>query len=100
VGRYEQDSSLDSIVEELNGRLVRETSRVHAHESRIEELSRELQANQRELQACRQECRSIRDELEIVEQKLGATSSSGVHEIQLPGKRLLYIGGRATRCLN
>jgi len=90
-----QEQGEASLVEDLGSRLVREASRIQVLEERIEELTKAWEAERRSLHASQQECRSLRDEIDAVERNFGTDSSNAAREIQLAGKTLLYIGGRA-----
>ena len=92
-------AELDSVVQELNHRLGRETARCERSKQREQQLSDMIMELRRALETSQRECRSLRLELDTIEQQVSVFAQSDQQAsrdtLRLSGLTLLYAGGRA-----
>jgi uncharacterized protein DUF2325 len=92
---------VDTLIADLNRRLLRETARRERSERRVNELAATLRDAERALQDGRREWEATRQELALAERHLAALAepeAPGLGEgLDLSGLTLLYVGGRANQ---
>jgi len=91
----------DELIRDLNKRLVREVARRERAEQKVGELSARLAERERALEVKRLECEAAQEENELLERHLSAAARPEADAdelgaaIDLSGRTLLYVGGRA-----